>query len=100
MSIKQIVVLGAATLALLAPAVSATFIEKSFECPSDNTTTINLSFTEDNDVIYFNNHCSDTMLIEYLTNSDSDDWRTGFSVNPGTSGSDTVDDGVVSVRSY
>jgi hypothetical protein len=101
MSIKQLVVLSVTTLALLATTATAdSFIRKSFPCPNDKDTDINLSFRENANTIYFNNHCSEAMTIYYLKSGEADDWQTGFTVNAGTHGSDSVDYGVVSVTSY
>lgn len=96
MFIRDLAVLGlTATLGLFAAPVDASKVNKRFDCPSDNSTFISLSFVAEGNKIYFNNHCKEAMQIYYTTPDGEQDY--GFTVSAKTKGNDKVGGDVISV---
>lgn len=85
MSIKQLSVLGVATLALFAPIANAKKVDWSGDCIGG---VINLSYTYGGDTIYYNNHCNEDLTIYYA--DENGDWGSAFDVTAHTKDSDSV----------
>ncbi|KAK2755712.1 hypothetical protein FQN54_005862 [Arachnomyces sp. PD_36] len=87
MPIKHLALLCASALALFTPATTAYRITGSGECEYPEGETINLSATQGNDIIYFNNHCKEDMTVYYY-DMRGDVKLEAFTVNGYTDGSD------------